>query len=56
MEVKILSDWIANGENQKGKVGNWDIEFLKSINIEYERKKDVRKLSGKSDNASEQIP
>lgn len=49
-EVKILSDWIANGENQKGKTGKWNIEYLKLINIEYEihgkGRQDIRKLQG----------
>jgi hypothetical protein len=35
-EVIILSDWIANGENQKGKIGKWNIDFLKSIGVAYQ--------------------
>jgi len=34
--VIILSDWIVNGENQKGKKGKWDVKFLKSIGVEFE--------------------
>lgn len=55
-EVKILSDWIANGENQKGKTGKWNIEYLKLIKIEYEihskGKQNIRKLQGEGDSAS----
>lgn len=35
-EVKILTDWICSGENQKGKVGKWNVDYLDSIKIQYE--------------------
>jgi len=51
-EVTILSDWVCNGENQKGKTGKWNTEYLNEIKIEYihsKRKQDVRKLQSESD-------
>lgn len=45
-EVKILSDWICDGINQKGKISKRDIEYLKQIKVEFEildkTKKDVQ--------------
>lgn len=35
-EVKILVDWICDGINQKGKISKRDINFLKSIGVEFE--------------------
>jgi hypothetical protein len=52
-EVTILTDWICDGVNQKGKTGNWNIEYLKLIKIEYEihnkGKQNIRKLQSESD-------
>jgi len=53
-DVTIISDWICNGENQKGKSGKWNTEYLKTIKIEYihnKKRQDVRKLQGESDSS-----
>lgn len=57
-KVKIISSWIFGGKQMQGKIAEFDIEWLKSIKIQYEEdkgQKDVSELQSASSKTDKRV-